>query len=46
MPCKMRTLLRLPNIIAEGELDENRTCKKFLQVQTEGTRFVKCQIEH
>lgn len=34
------------NIIAEGELDENRTCKKFLQVQTEGSRSVKRQIEH
>ena len=34
------------NIIAEGELDEDRTCKKFLQVQTEGNRSVKRQIEH
>jgi hypothetical protein len=34
------------NIIAEGELDENRTCKKFLQVQTESNRSVKRQIEH
>ena len=32
------------NIYAEGELAEARTCKKFLQVQTEGTRSVKRRI--
>ena len=26
----------IKNILIEGELSENRTCKKFLQVQTEG----------
>jgi len=28
----------IKNIIQEGELTEYRTCKKFLQVQTEGNR--------
>jgi len=26
----------IKNILQEGELQEHRTCKKFLQVQTEG----------
>jgi len=33
--------LHLKNIYEEGELDENATCKDFLQVQKEGTREVK-----
>ena len=36
----------IKNILQEGELSENRTCKKFLQVQTEGSRQVKREIEH
>ena len=33
--------MHLKNIYEEGELDENATCKDFLQVQTEGNREVK-----
>jgi len=33
--------LHLKNIYKEKELDENATCKDFLQVQKEGTREVK-----
>ena len=33
--------LHLKNIFADGELDENSTCKDFLQVQVEGKREVK-----
>ena len=36
----------IKNILQDGELSENRTCKKFLQVQTEGNRQVKREIEH
>ena len=36
----------IKNILQEGELSESRTCKKFLQVQTEGSRQVKREIEH
>jgi hypothetical protein len=36
----------IKNILQESELSENRTCKKFLQVQTEGKREVKRKIEH
>ena len=32
--------LHLKNIYEEGELEEHRTCKDFLQVQTEGTRTI------
>ncbi|MDR3217434.1 MAG: virulence RhuM family protein [Dysgonamonadaceae bacterium] len=32
------------NIYKEGELQEDATCKKFLQVQTEGNRSVKRNI--
>lgn len=32
--------LHLKNIYKEGELDENSTCKEFLQVQIEGNRKV------
>jgi len=31
----------LRNIYSDGEIDEQATCKKFLQVQPEGTRDVK-----
>ncbi len=33
--------MHLKNIYQEGELDENSTCKDFLQVQTEGDREVE-----
>ena len=33
--------MHLKNIYQEGELDENSTCKDFLQVQMEGEREVK-----
>ena len=36
----------IKNILQEGELPEYRTCKKFLQVQTEGSRQVKREIDH
>ena len=36
----------IKNILQEGELPEFRTCKKFLQVQTEGNRQVKRKIDH
>lgn len=32
--------IHLKNIYAEGELQEDATCKEFLQVQTEGVRKV------
>lgn len=34
----------IKNIYKEAELEEVRTCKKFLQVQTEGSRSVKRNI--
>jgi hypothetical protein len=33
--------IHLKNIFEEGELDEEATCKDFLQVQKEGLREVK-----
>ena len=36
----------IKNILQDAELPENRTCKKFLQVQTEGNRQVKREIDH
>lgn len=33
--------IHLKNIFSEGELDENRTCKEFLQVNKEGSREVE-----
>ena len=33
--------IHLKNIFEEGELEENTTCKDFLQVQIEGRREVK-----
>lgn len=33
--------LHIKNIYADGELDEEATCKNYLQVQTEGGRAVK-----
>ena len=36
----------IQNILAENELEENRTCKKFLQVRMEGSRSVQRNIPH
>lgn len=33
--------MHVRNIYKDGELDENSTCKEFLQVQTEGNRQIK-----
>ena len=38
--------MHIRNIYAEGELDGNRTNKKFLLVQTEGKRQVRRNIDH
>lgn len=38
--------LHISNIYADGELDEDRTYKKFLLVQTEGKRQVRRNIDH
>lgn len=38
--------IHLRNIYAENELDENLTCKDFLQVQQEGKRTVKRSRKH
>ena len=34
------------NIFEEGELEQNRTCRKFRQVRLEGNREVEREIEH
>ena len=34
------------NVYEEGELDQNRTCRKFRQVRTEGSREVEREIDH
>ncbi len=36
----------IKNVFDEGELDENRTCRKFRQVQNEGSRIVERDIEY
>ena len=38
--------LHVSNIYADGELDEDRTYKRFLLVQTEGKRQVRRNIDH
>ena len=38
--------LHVSNVYADGELDEDRTYKKFLLVQTEGKRPVRRNIDH
>lgn len=38
--------MHIKNIYKYGELDENSTCKEFLQVQTEGTRQIKRNKKH
>ena len=34
------------NVYEEGELVQNRTCRKFRQVRQEGTRNVEREIDH
>lgn len=36
----------IKNIYTDGELEENRTCKNYLQVQTEGTRQIQRNTKH
>ena len=38
--------MHIKNIYKDGELDEDSTCKEFLQVQTEGTRQIKRNKKH
>ena len=38
--------MHIKNIYKDGELDEESTCKEFLQVQTEGTRQIKRNKKH
>ncbi|HSH49544.1 MAG TPA: RhuM family protein [Halomonas sp.] len=38
--------MHLRNVYAEGELEEEATCKDFLQVQQEGARAVKRRRKH
>ena len=38
--------LHVKNIYEEGELDEEATCKFYLQVQNEGSREVKRKAKH
>lgn len=38
--------LHIQTIYADGELDENRTHKKYLLVQNEGNRSVRRNISH
>lgn len=37
--------LHIKNIYADGELQENPTCKDYLQVQTEGNRTIKRTVK-
>ena len=34
------------NVFKEGELEQNRTCRKFRQVRNEGTRSITREIDH
>jgi hypothetical protein len=36
----------IANVFGEGELEQNRTCRKFRQVQNEGLRIVERDVEH
>ena len=38
--------MHISNIYKDNELPKDSTCKKFLQVQNEGTRSVKRNIDH
>ncbi|MBN2395103.1 MAG: hypothetical protein JXC36_01420 [Candidatus Atribacteria bacterium] len=35
----------ISNVFAEGELEQNRTCRKFRQVRQEGSREVEREID-
>ena len=37
--------MHIRNVFNEGELDEQATCKEFLQVQTEGARVVRRKVK-
>lgn len=36
----------IANVFEEGELEQNRTCRKFRQVQKEGNREIAREIDH
>lgn len=36
----------IANVYEEGELEQNRTCRKFRQVRKEGVREVERDIDH
>ncbi len=36
----------ISNVFKEGELEENRTCRKFPQVRQEGNRKLERDVEH
>lgn len=36
----------IANVFEEGELEQNRTCRKFRQVRQEGNREVEREIDH
>ena len=36
----------ISNVFEEGELDQNRTCRKFRQVRKEGERTVEREVDH
>lgn len=43
---KQNISLYINNVFKEGELDENSTVKKYLTVQTKGSRQISRDIEH
>jgi len=46
--CKGRSTIaeHIINVYDEGELEQNRTCRKFRQVRQEGNREVEREIDH
>ena len=36
----------IANVFDEGELEQNRTCRKFRQVRQEGKRIVERELDH
>lgn len=36
----------IANVFDEGELDQNRTCRKFRQVRQEGNRYVERELDY
>lgn len=36
----------IANVFEEGEMEQNRTCRKFRQVRQEGNREVEREIDH